>query len=89
MVGASLGTKRKRQSLHEAIVDVVKQVTSTVQYCVAAWSANSDPCLQVADYCSWAIQRKWERGDERSYALTAGKIMTEFDVFRSGRTQYY
>jgi hypothetical protein len=27
----------------------------------------SDPCLQVADYCTWAIQRKWERGDERSH----------------------
>lgn len=25
--------------------------------------------LQVADYCCWAIQRKWERHDERYYAL--------------------
>lgn len=89
VVGASLGTKKKRQSLHEAITDVVKRVTPTVEYCVAAWTANSDPCLQVADYCCWAVQRKWERGDERSYELIADKIMSEFDVFRTGRRHYY
>jgi len=24
---------------------------------------------KVADYCAWAIQRKWERDDLRSYEL--------------------
>jgi hypothetical protein len=43
----------------------------------------------VADYCCWALSRKWEKGDDRSYALIQDKIRSEFDVFRSGRTFYY
>ena len=26
---------------------------------------RADVNLQVADYCAWALYRKWERGDER------------------------
>jgi hypothetical protein len=89
VVGASLGTKKKRQSLHAAIEAVVKQTLPSTRYCVASWAAVSDPCLQVADYCSWAIQRKWERGDGRSYDLVADKIATESDVFRSQRQHFY
>ncbi len=69
IIAASLGTRTKRAVFHQAIQDVVSQVTPSTQFRTAAWSAASDPCLWVADYCCWAIQRKWERGDDRSYAL--------------------
>lgn len=89
VVAASLGTKQKATAFQNAVQDVMDQTSPTSALETAIWPAASDPCLQVADYCSWAIQRKWESGDDRSYHLISDKIMTEFDVFRSGRTDYY
>ena len=58
-------------------------------HCVAFWAYESDPCLQIADYCTWAIQRKWEGNDPRSHVLIADKIRSEFDVWQRGTTYYY
>jgi hypothetical protein len=69
VVASSLGTKKKRGTFHEAVDDVVAQVSPCASHRVAFWPAASDPCLQVVDYCVWAIQRKWERDDRRSYDL--------------------
>lgn len=89
VVGASIGTKRQRSAFRDAIHDVISQVSGTGDHRVASWSADSDPCLQVADYCAWAIQRKWEMGDPRSYDLISDKIATEFTPFAAGPTLYY
>lgn len=45
--------------------------------------------LQVSDYVGWAIFRKYEGGDTRSYALVKPTIRMEFDMFRKGITTYY
>ncbi|HEY5286242.1 MAG TPA: hypothetical protein VIJ50_03970 [Solirubrobacteraceae bacterium] len=44
----------------------------------------SEPCLVVADYCTWAIQRRWEREDQRSHELIADKIASEVQVAPPG-----
>jgi len=51
----------------------------------------ADPCLQVADYCAWAVQRKWESGgqDIRSYDLIKDRITYEYDLWGKGNTHYY
>jgi hypothetical protein len=87
VVSASLGTKRKRAGFHAMVQDVVGQVLPAMAYRVACWEAVSDPCLQVADYCAWAIQRKWERSDRRSHVLIASKIVTEFAAFDLGAVE--
>jgi Protein of unknown function (DUF3800) len=89
VAASSLGTKKARHALHSAVDDVVVQLSPCRSHRVAFWPAESDPCLQVTDYCTWAIQRKWERGDERSHALIARKVRSEFDVWRLGQTTYY
>ena len=89
IVGASLGTKKKRGLFHGAIEDVMRQVSPTTNYKVACWNADSDPCLQIADYCAWAIQRKWETGDTRSFDLVKAKVRTELELFAVGTTYYY
>ncbi len=89
VVGASLGTNKKYKLFRQAISDVMGQTAYSTTCRTAAWSAASDPCLQVADYCCWAIQRKWERGDARSHVLIEDKIRTEFDLFRTSNTKYY
>lgn len=89
VAASSLGTKGGRGALHTAVDDVVHQVAPCGSHRVAFWPVDSDPCLQAADYCTWAIQRKWERGDDRSHVLIAEKIRSEFDVWELGAIRYY
>jgi len=86
---ASIGTKKKRAAFLGALQDVAVQSINGTPYKTAFWSASSDPCLQVADYCAWAIQRKWERQDERSYSLISDKIQSEYELFKTGTKTYY
>ncbi len=89
LVAASFGTNAKKTSAHEALRDVMAQVSHPGKHRVAFWPAATDPCLQVADYCCWAIQRKWESHDDRSHRLIADKIASEFDAFAESGTRYY
>jgi hypothetical protein len=45
--------------------------------------------LQLVDYCCWAIFRKWERSDERSYKKIQNLIKSEFPIFRFGTKLWY
>ena len=49
----------------------------------------SDLNLQAVDYLSWAIYRKWERGDNEAYDLISKAIIGEADLFERGTTTYY
>ena len=89
VVGASITLRKKEQRANEAIAEVLGIVSGSTPFKTAAWSSSSEPCLQVADYCCWAIQRKWERGDDRSYVLIKDRIRSEFDIFQWGKTRYY
>lgn len=40
------------------IQDVMEQTSPAPVVRVNMWPAAIDPCLQIVDYCSWAIQRK-------------------------------
>ncbi len=81
VVGASIGVKSRRERFRVAVQHVVQQVSPTPTFHVASWDAMSDPCLQITDYCAWAIQRTWERSDDRSHKLIADKIASEFAPF--------
>ena len=89
VIAASIGTKRKEKNFRYSIQDVMEQTSPTRSMRVNMWPAAIDPCLQVADYCCWAIQRKWESGDCRSYDLIKNKIWSEYDLFARGITWYY
>jgi len=47
---------------------------------VAFWPNMSEPCLVVADYCTWAIQRN----DSRSQILLQDKVSSETEIEVSG-----
>lgn len=86
---ASLGTKKERGSFEGAVADVMNQTNRSRAWKVDFMPAQADPCLQVADYCAWAIQRKWEKNDSRSYDLIADKITYEFDLWSHGTKKHY
>ena len=45
--------------------------------------------LQVADYCCWAVFRKWQREETEHYDRIRPAMRSEFDIFRSGTRYYY
>lgn len=88
---AAIGTNKGKKIFAGCVEDVLAQ---TVKLDKDDWrasfcSAGSDPCLQVADYCTWAIQRKWEKGDDRSYKIIESRIAYEFDLWGHGSKHYY
>jgi hypothetical protein len=89
ITAASLGSKKEKLSFMNAIDDVMCQTMHRNKWKIDFRSAASDGCLQVADYCAWAIQRKWERGDTRSYDLIKDRITYEYDLWARGTCHYY
>lgn len=78
-VASDLGTRKRRGAFHLAVDDAVR-THAQCTHRVAFWPNMSEPCLVVADYCTWAIQRKWERGDVRSQILIAEHIASETEI---------
>lgn len=89
ITAASVGTKKGQVAFTDAVKDVVKQTVGGGRARTSFWQCSTDPCLQLVDYCTWAIQRKWERGDARSYDLIKDRITYEYDMFQKGTTLYY
>lgn len=89
VVAASIGTRKTRGRFYTAVKDVVDQVSPCRRFRVGFWPADSDPCLWAADYCTWASQREWERGDTAYLNLLRSKLATNYDIWAVGTHYYY
>jgi hypothetical protein len=86
----SIPVSRKREAVEKAVKQTLsKMLPMGTKYRVLHHASKSCVGLQVADYCNWAIFRKWERGDLRSHDLIRSGIQSEFDIFKSGNRYYY
>ncbi|MCH7471460.1 DUF3800 domain-containing protein [bacterium] len=81
--------ERKRRAVEKAIKTVLKHRLSGSPFRVYHFQSRSEIGLQIADYCCWAIQRKWMRADEKWYKAIMPAISSEFEVYREGATAYY
>jgi hypothetical protein len=89
LTASALGHKRTRAAFKEAVNNAVQQTVARDRWTVNFVESAKDPMLWAADYCAWAIQRKWELNDDRSHRLIANKIATEFDLWATGQIRYY
>lgn len=81
---------KKRKAIEKAVkTTLADMLPKGAVYRVLHHDSKSNFDLQIADYCTWAIQRKWTRGDDRSWKLIAPAVRSEFDIFRTGTTHYY
>jgi hypothetical protein len=86
----TIPVNRKRRTIEKAIKHTLtRELPVGVKYRLFHHCSRSCMGLQVADYCNWAIFRKWERSDRRSYDLIRPAIRSEFDIFRSGSKLQY
>ncbi len=86
---AAIRFRGQQKILESAMHDAIGKASPTNRFQSALWPAASDTTLQIADYCSWAIQRKWENGDMRTYNLIKDKIQSETDLYRRRTRVYY
>lgn len=82
--------KGKRNAVEKAVkTTLANMLPKTARYRLLHHDSKSNFQLQIADYCNWAIYRKWSRNDLRSYDLIKAAVTSEFDIFRTGTTVYY
>ncbi|WP_147298637.1 DUF3800 domain-containing protein [Lysobacter soli] len=90
VTAASLGTKKGRAGFEAGIQDVMRQFYGIrIDWKTDHCPAMADPCLQAVDYCTWAMQRKWERDDARAYDLISHKVRHEYETWRHGTVHHY
>jgi hypothetical protein len=86
----ALPVERKRNAVEKAIKETLAgMLPATMRYRVFHHASKSNFELQVADYCNWAIYRKWEKGDLRSYDIIKPAVRSEYEIFKSGQRFYY
>lgn len=86
----SIPNKKKRKSIEKGIKHTLKaMLPSSIPYRILHQSSRSHYGLQAADYCNWAIYRKWDKGDVSHYDDIKAAISSEFDIFRRGTRWYY
>jgi len=82
--------QRKRDAVEKAVKQTLAEMLpANVRHRVLHHDSKSNFDLQIADYCNWAVYRKWDRGDERSFNVIRPVVQSEFDIFRTGTTLYY
>jgi Protein of unknown function (DUF3800) len=89
ITAAALGQKKTKAVFKNAVNNTLQQTTPREKWEICFMESAMDPLLWAADYCAWAIQRKWEMGDDRSHKLIAHAIESEFDLWEVGQTRYY
>ncbi|OWJ71402.1 hypothetical protein CDV50_10380 [Haematobacter massiliensis] len=89
VTAASIGSKKEKDTFCGAVEDAVGQMVKKGAWRVDFRPSQADEYLQVADYATWAIQRKWEKGDTRSYDQIKDRITYEYNLWERGTTHYY
>ena len=86
----SIPNKKKRNSIEKEIKGAVgRRQLPGIQYRLIHHESRSHFGLQIADYCCWVIQRKWEKGQLAWHDSIKPAIRHEFDVFQNGTEYYY
>ena len=86
----NIPVQKNKKSMEKGIkLTLAKLVKKGLHYNIYHHQSKSNLNLQVVDYLNWAIFRKWENGDERSYQIIKNAVDAEWDVFKDGNTTYY
>ncbi len=86
----NIPVQRKKKAIEKAIkIFLAEMLPPGVVYEIFHHASKSNFDLQIVDYCNWAIYRKWEINDLRSYEGIKKVIKSEFNIFRAGTTLYY
>ncbi|MGO9443917.1 MAG: hypothetical protein ACLPXB_03975 [Thiobacillaceae bacterium] len=81
----NLPVQRKRSAIEKGVKTTLAAMLPTeVRYRVLHHASKSNVDLQIADYCTWAIYRKWAGQHARSFEHIRAAVKSEWDVLQSG-----
>ncbi|OGN29932.1 MAG: hypothetical protein A3A33_01250 [Candidatus Yanofskybacteria bacterium RIFCSPLOWO2_01_FULL_49_25] len=63
--------------LRNAVLNLQKEITVNIM----PQSPVGEPCLQIADYMNWAVQRAFVKGEDRYLKFVEDKITYLCDVY--------
>lgn len=73
---------KKRDAIEKTIKSTLSRVLpATARYRLLHHESKSNFDLQIADYCTWALYRKWNGGDARSYEHIRPAVTSESEIF--------
>ena len=82
--------QRKRDAIEKTVKKtLMANLPKNVPYRILHHESKSNLDLQIVDYCNWAVYRKWDRQDLRSYQKICSALRSEFEIFRGGMKHYY
>ena len=85
----TIPVNKKRRAVEKAVRVALSKMLPRMKYRVLHHQSRSHYGLQIADYCCWALFRKYERGDRAYFNLIQSAVRSEFDIFQAGTTYYY
>ncbi len=80
---------RKRQAVEKAFRTYIRQNLGERPFTILHHSAAGHSCLQAADYCTWALYKKWHSNELRPYGRVRPFIRSEFDILQRGSEYFY
>ena len=90
VIAASLFTGNQKRPAEKAVKTTLsRMLPSGTPYRLFHHSAKCNFDLQIADYCSWAIYKKWSSTEKRPYQIIHPRLRSEFDIFKRGTRFYY
>lgn len=90
MITDRLPLHLKRESIEKALKQSLsRHAPPSLKYRVFHHASASHAGLQMVDYLSWAVFRKWEENDLTYYNLVKKAIRSETDLLRKGAKYYY
>jgi len=82
-------SRREKGFIKQAVKRYLHNRLQNIPFRLCMHPSSTHNNLKLVDYCSWAIFRKWERADLRSYNKVRSLVKSEFPIFRYGTTIWY
>jgi hypothetical protein len=80
----TLPINKKRHAVEKSIKKILTEMLpNDVRYRVLHHASRAHIGLQIADYCNWAIFRKWERNDLDYYKQIKPALKSEYNIFEN------
>lgn len=84
-----LPVKKTKRAVEKAFKLYIRQNLARRAFSVLHHASSSHACLQAADYCTWAVHRKWRDNELRPYSEIQQLVRTELDILANETRRFY
>lgn len=68
----------RRKAFEKAFKQGLREIMGDRVFWLVHHPSAADPGLQAADYCTWAVQRAWQRGDTRPFEHVRARVRSQW-----------